>query len=252
MAARTRKSPKVVWLPPDRNNRFAIAPAAATTGADPAPFVIETQTTTGIINSEVVELLPLVGDAPMASALAGSTVTSLADFEGSSYRLRRIVGKVFVAIRQIPLAETVDVEVSSQLVTCGIIVLRVDSAGAPLLPASSYSPLQLDSARDPWVWKRQWALTNTALALTSIDGNQRRSLFPDSNCEYGSVMDGPHVDQKTARIISNEERLFFVCSTANMFETNAQGFGSAVRIWGDLRVLASMRSNQGNRRNASR
>lgn len=74
--------------------------------------------------------------------------------------------------------------------------------------------------------------------------------WPRSTSDYGSVYDGPHIDQKTARRISKEERLFFILSGVNV--GNAATTAGAVRLVLDYRLLASPLRVMGNRRNASR
>lgn len=64
-------------------------------------------------------------------------------------------------------------------------------------------------------------------------------------------MEGPHVDAKTARIVGPDQRLFLVV-TNTIQGGSAAGGVSSCEVITDLRVLASMRSSQGNRRNASR
>lgn len=77
------------------------------------------------------------------------------------------------------------------------------------------------------------------------------TVGPESNMEMGSVADGPHVDQKTARIVSSEERLFLTVSATVLTGSGGELVTSAF-VNTDLRVLASMRTSSGNRGNASR
>lgn len=188
-------------------------------------------------------VISVVHDVP---APVATELSSLADITQSSYRLRRIVGKIFVSLQQL---DDPNVQ-SSVIVTAGLIVLRVGDDALPLdTNLNHYSPQRQDSASDPWIWRRTWMLSNTfrATSPASFFGG---AFWPPTNADYGSVADGPHVDQKTARIISAEERLFLVVGTTSFDGTS--GFTLDLRVVTDLRVLASLRSNAGNRRNASR
>jgi len=76
--------------------------------------------------------------------------------------------------------------------------------------------------------------------------------IPWTNYAHGpAVADGPHIDQKTARTVSLEERLFLDVSVTNV-DVGAEGNDFSVNVVTDLRVLGSMRSGSGNRRNSSR
>lgn len=241
-----RRKARVVWLPPAPESRIGINPAIA--GYSPGGFQINLdQAAQPAIDAYVTGIIPLVSDIPSGSFQgSGLALETLTDIQGSGYRLRRIVGKVFVGLAQSSGATG---DIPQVLVTCGIIVLRVNPDGTPLLPVADYdqySPAIINSWADPWVWRRSWMLSNlveaTALGLP---------LYADTNQAYGSVMDGPHVDQKTARNVLMEERLFFVANA--MTAQTAGGTGnSRVLITGDLRFVASMRRTSGNRGNASR
>lgn len=196
--------------------------------------------------------MPLVKDEPQN--ITGTTET-LSDLEGSAYRLRRIVGKIFLQPQQI-VTNVSTAESLSFLVTAGIIVLRVDSAGAILSGTNNtYDPGSLDSTRDPWVWRRSWMLSNQAaiLALNTAAADSVDTIFPSSNINGygGGVADGPHIDAKTARVISDEERLF-LCVSAVGVNGTLQGQAAIIVGFGEVRVLGSMRKESGNRRNSSR
>lgn len=78
--------------------------------------------------------------------------------------------------------------------------------------------------------------------------------IPTENNGLGALagMDGPHVDVKCARIIGPEERLFLnVQSTILAASTDPQ-ITTITRVFADLRVLVTVKSSVGNRRNASR
>lgn len=247
MARRTRR-PAVVWLPLSNVSRIQL-PAAATDGTASSGFQLGVAVPSG--GPPGVQTIPIAKDEPQNIAANGQT---LSDLEGSAYRLRRIVGKVYIQPAQI--AAVTAQESTSFIVVAGIIVLRVDTAGNILSGNNNtYDPGSLDSTRDPWVWRRSWLLSNVVGigALNTAAPDSRPLIFPESNIQAyaGGVMDGPHVDAKTARVISDEERLFFTVSAVGL-DGETQGLQTVLAVFGEFRVLASMRKSSGNRRNASR
>lgn len=233
---RRRTKPRVVWLPNTNANSL---PGARSTWQ-----IFDVQPGAVTFGSSAVGEIPIVIDSeddPLAPD------TSLADIENSGYRLRRIVGKIFCFVDQ-------DVDRSLRVgVTAGLIIRRSDPATGLSYALSSADPTLLapddiSNQGDPWIWKRNWVLFNNA--------GQSGQVFsagpgPTSNIEFGSVADGPHVDAKTARIVSSEERLFLDVSVTILDDTisNAEPI---VQVVTDLRVLASMRTSSGNHGNASR
>lgn len=80
------------------------------------------------------------------------------------------------------------------------------------------------------------------------------SVLPATNFgnSGASALDSGHIDQKTARIVGPEERLFLdvsVTALAQELENNGITF---IDCAFEMRVLASIKSGSGNRRNASR
>lgn len=242
---RRRNRPRVTWLPNDLNNRLGVAPVAASSPIDSSTFIIaSTGPALGVAPD--VQIIPLVKDDntdDVASAQA-----TLSDLENSGYRLRRIVGKIQVFCAQNTAADAADPTMF--VVTAGIIVLKCSDGVTPNIAAAAINPATLQTAEDPWIWRRQWVLSDEV-------GGQAlgRNLFaPRSNIEtYGAgSMDGPHVDQKTARVINQDERLFLVISVAGA-DGSAQAPNPGLLLTlGELRYLATMRTTVGNRRNASR
>jgi len=227
-----RNKPRVVWLPPTNANSL---------GADERNgYQAFTVDVTGLIGEFAVAEIPLTIDA-QSDPLDPNT--SLADVESAGYRLRRIVGKIFCIQLQQAITNG-----PSVLVTAGIIVRRVDPESGTSLASldttgDTQGPGRLTNYSDPWVWRRSWILGNN-LATDSVQE------LPESNMEYGSVADGPHVDQKTARVVSAEERLFLNVSSTLL--QNGGELTTSTFVTTDLRILASMRTQSGNRRNASR
>jgi len=241
MARRTRR-PKVVWLPPNDSN--PLIPSNTSVFQE---FVVGVASTVVNTAGDVsVGEIPLTIDGTFD--LTDPDV-SLSDVYNSGYRLRRIVGKIFLAVTQ-------DQEDAPPVVgvTAGIIVRREDpSTGGSMAQAfgtRDISPDEIENAPDPWVWKRSWILGQNS-------ATQANTTFPPLNTTNFAVgagpamVDGPHIDQKTARIISQEERLFLDVSVRTI-QGAAVGLLTNVRVITDLRYLVSLRTTSGNRRNASR
>lgn len=235
-----RKQPRVVWLPTNDNKpaeelegtTWNSVPNLTVTGAEP------------IVNVEQGIVLDVPRDP---------TTESLADVESSGYRLRRIVGKIFV------YADTLDDASGIQAVgvTAGLIVRRVDSLGISLasqvgLGQNSCNPSLHENEMDPWIWRRSWVLLNPVL-FTASAGPELDIAATWNNSQFGSAMDGPHVDQKTARVVGPEERLFLdVSVTALIGADGVSEIPNDTLCFYEFRILGSMRTSSGNRRNASR
>lgn len=235
-----RKPPRVVWLPTNDNKPaeelegtvWNIVPNLTVTGATP------------IVNVEQGIVLDVPRDP---------SVESLSDVENSGYRLRRIVGKIFV------IGDTLDDASGIQAigVTAGLIVRRVDSLGTSLaaqvgIDQSECNPSLHINEMDPWIWRRSWLLLNPVL-FTAAAGPELDIPAPWNNIQCGSALDGPHVDQKTARVVGPEERLFLdVSVTALIGADGVSEIPNDTLCFYEFRILGSMKTSSGNRRNASR
>lgn len=235
-----KNKPRVVWIQP--SDDFAIDNVTLQSGVK--AFAVDVSAASPHASGEI----PLIIDAePDPQAVT----TSLADIQSSGYRLRRIVGKIWVIMNQ-----SDESAVSFGIVTAGIMVRRVDPTAATSLAATNaagaelISPNESENYSDPWVWRRSWLLGNNAGPLVPAT----RPELPESNIGALSALDGPHVDQKTARIVGPEERLFLDVSVRSNLtgEPSQDELAVSTLIICDLRILASMRASSGNRRNASR
>lgn len=249
MARRIRR-PSVVWLPLATTNRIN-SQAAANIGTQNGGFQFGVQVQPGLATG-FTQAIAIVKDEPQNITQSDQT---LSDIEGSAYRLRRIVGKIFIAPLQISEVDS-NSQASLFMVTAGFIILRVDPAGAILSGnLISYDTQSLDNARDPWIWRRTWMVSDVAQAnaQNAIQPDIKPIIYPPNNLTGygGGNMDGPHIDAKTARVVSDEERLILVVS-AIALDGATEGIPSAITVFGEVRVLASMRKQSGNRRNASR
>lgn len=242
---RKRKSPRVVWLP--QTNANTVGSAFGNLTASYQEFFVDVA---GDPGDFAVGEIPLVADG--TQDILAAAETSLADIYDSGYRLRRIVGKIFISCEQIASGGP-----TSVLVTAGIMVRRIDQTNglstAFLLAnaAELLSPGEIRNSSDPWIWRRSWQLNNL-ISGPALGVFAQTGITKNYGNQAGSALDGPHVDQKTARIIGPEERLFLtVSSTALTSGVDAQSTCNCV-ILTDLRVLGSLRQTSGNRRNASR
>jgi len=236
---RRRTKPRVVWLPNTNANSVA---ADNRNGIQFFFLDIDPLTAPFRGTAEI----PVVIDGEPNPLAADQT---LSDVENSGYRIRRIVGKIFVGRQQ----DTDAGSPFSTVVTAGLIVRRINpETGASLasLNATGFlqDPQDIENWGDPWIWRRSWWMCNGSsdAAPNSVD-------IPFSNMECGSVADGPHVDVKCARIVSSEERLFLnVTAQIPAGQEGGATITASHLVITDLRVLASMRTSTGNRRNASR
>lgn len=254
-----RKKPRVIWLP--LTNANDIGAAGDLTSTVYNAFIVPVSGTTGDVqNTEI----PIVLDAPQTAASA--TDSSLADIESSGYRLRRIVGKIWCALNQSSqgASSTFDGP-QTVIVTAAFMVRQVNAAGASLQSqnvggAQGLSPALIENTSDPWIWRRSWILGDR-FARGNLDPNIVVGVkptvineWPQNNFTYyaGGNADGPHVDQKTARIVAPEHRLFLDVSATTLLQGGDVALFSQVSVFTDIRVLGSLTANLGNRRNASR
>jgi len=222
--------------------------------------------TTGAINTLIT---PVTLDRPREGDDIGDD--SLADIVGSEYILLRIVGKL-LAYRTVDLAagagEVAFDNAPAVLFGCGFFVARANDASSgggedtPIGSASAterndnYSPLEADTVREPWIWRRTWILgchgnnvtpqMNGQLyggATDSPASPQGAFAFPPSTALYGSIADGPHIDSKVKRRIRQDDRLWFAISCCtwpiNTAINTERNFG--VRGYLDYRMFASLR-----------
>lgn len=177
----------------------------------------------------------------------------LSDYTQGGYLLQRVVGKLFVGMRQSTPTEP-NAALPGGIVTASLEILRTnpdDNNPTGLANVDNYNALSPGNERDPWIWQRSWMLSNGNATVFTEPYDQTWGYAPYTNCEYGSVLDGPHVDAKTKRRVGPEERLALVITTQAATE-HTQGFDDgAVDIIFQYRVLATpIRSS--NRRNTSR
>lgn len=234
MPARKRRT-KYTWLP--------ISGSAAQVEGDPQRANKRGVGIVSIDGAEDLEIIPLLLDTPAETANQDET---LADIIGSEYFIKRIVGKLFCSYSQVPGSQG-DIPVSV-LVTAGFFIARADTALGQGVPVgtddalNNYSPAAAINIREPWVWRRTWMLGNEALEALTVNS----PTWPGRNTSYSGVMDGPHIDARTARRVRKEERLFFALSCGRAFSDAQEGTpdGPANVNWLlDYRVLGALRKS---------
>lgn len=261
MARRIRRRPGVVWLPLTTENRLVTVPNGDSPAFGSYAVIIPPAS---VIGQQITGVFPVVADQPQ---LPTSLTSSLADVEGSAYRLRRIVGKIWVELDQNTVGGATDA--NDIIVTAGFIILEVETSLA-FLPKSAtqddYNVANFDGNRSPWIWRRSWRLGASGTAgageanffggvgvQAGAGGGPSFSPLPANNImtAAGGVMDGPHIDAKTARVVKDNERLSLVV-TATQISPGPSVSSAVIVATTDLRVLASLRRQSGNRHNASR
>lgn len=182
---------------------------------------------------------PLILDRPQEPTDLVTQNPSLSDIVGSEFICKRIVGSVFAAYNT-PASSTP----TSALVTCGIFVARADDL-VPNLPAgaataaevlSNFSPANLNNAREPWMWHRQWLLGNPN---STTAGTLPFRNAPITNMDYGELRSGPHVDCKSVRRVRQDERMWFAAATTNLIGDGATAGDVTVQF--HLRALGQLR-----------
>lgn len=176
----------------------------------------------------------LLDDTPQAGIVQPETPQwTLRDLvEGQSYVTERIVGKIWVSRTQDAGETVTDVPL---IIGVGIAVLPTDDAtGTADLANIDLDPLLQQNSGNPWMWRRTWILGQNGTA--GLDPE-----FPASNWQMGSVADGPHVDVKSKRRVSREQRLFIICSVGTMGLAIAGGDSATGHFGYDLRILGAMR-----------
>lgn len=191
---------------------------------------------------------------------------------GQEWKLLRVVGKVHAIYGgpRIDGGEGAGTHPPAVEFAAGLMVLRTDEEGNPQADLNEINPLAQESANDPWIWRRKWVLSSATWShLTTTSSsfpagseaqitNDMAVKWPFSTAEYGSVADGPHVDQKTRRRIGREERLYWlvagrVWDPARAVVSNpAYVYPGVVFYTMDNRFVGRLSSRMGNRNNASR
>lgn len=214
--ARTRRRRRGTWLP----NLGTLGPEGIPDDDDQGVF-LQLNIAAGEVDTKTI-VVPLTFDlSDEDSDLQDET--SLSDIIGSEYIIQRIVGSIYVS-RQ--TAITTNVVADCVKASCGLFVARqTDSTIDANIPIGandatelreSYSPSNVATVREPWMWRRTWLLGNQAQAAlnsnTIVTINANGANYPPTNVGYGNYMNGSGVDVRSKRRVRQDERLWFVAA----------------------------------------
>jgi len=263
VARRTRRRrPSVQWLP-----TLGLS-VGSSIGQYARPGGVEgTLQTTGLVtdtNQVIWDAFSLTYDYSFESTAVVLTSVdpeyqpSLQDLvSGNEYRLRRIVGKFFAHASSDEL-DSPAVQGAIVHAGLGFIISKTYDDGSPSTDFNEVNPLANNSTEDPWIWRRHWMLSPYGTYgfdnASDLRGNYAVANYPKNTAGYGSAVDGPHIDQKTARRIHRSERLFAVVAIRE-WKGDEGSACAPLRLdyCLDYRLLGSlMKGSAGNKRNASR
>lgn len=191
--------------------------------------------------TEVAQIVDLLEDEAPEEQASG---LPMGVYENNEYFIKRIVGKFFIATSQVANATAPE----AVLVAAGLFIARSEDSNiitdepigafGTTATRDNYSPFHVENNELPWIWQRTWILSNQKSTVGSGQGNE---TFPSNTAGYGSVMDGGHIDAKTARRVKKGERLFAIVA-ARQYPLNATSSTNAtVRAYIQYRVLGAMR-----------
>lgn len=177
---------------------------------------------------------------------------SLRDYtEGQDWFLRRIVGKLVVSSSAFDTTVAQELAWPSVIVTAGFFIGRAQESapGLPDYTSGETDPQVLENIRQPWIWRRTWVLGCAQVPSTNDATAEFSALYPNSNEEFGSALDGPHIDAKTLRRIRRFERLWYsisVMGNTSFFPNGVNGEANQqpnVNYNLDVRCLGAMRKS---------
>lgn len=242
-----RKAPNVVWLPPDTTHGIETASSDLSSPTAPAVMRGLIQVPPGASpGTYTVWTGGIAGDmANDESVLVNATTgVTLADIYRSGYRLRRVCGQFFAAWEQ------ADVDVDSPcnvMLTMALQVMQTDDNGNPAdVPAAI--PDIYETTRNPWIFRRSWILTNYAQNPTG----QKYGLISTGNAAL-NVREGTFFDQKTARTVGRDQRLFMMVQCTPLDGDPVGAATGNIFFWWNFRMLGSLfKVSSSNRRHSSR
>lgn len=254
---RTRRRKRWTWFP----ILGTTDPTEGTDDTDGRTFGVPFDGS-GATNAIVFPLIPDVQtDADATLGQAAQVLLALS----TDYEIERIVGKVWVSVSA-PADDGVVLAPKTILVGIGLFVAKqadTNAGGGPNIPIGAaslpellenFSPLSNDTARQPWMWKRDWILSTgrpnlaTASGPTNFEpvisvttaGAVQAAGAPTTNIGYGSVMDGPHIDCKVNRRVRSDERLWCIAA-ARSLDRILDNFNPSANVLGDMKGLINIR-----------
>lgn len=227
---RRRRRSRGTWFPTQYTVPNEGTPNAAVVGFDTSLAV----NGDGSLQTNV---LPLTFDVPNEGEHVNAD--TLVSIIGNEYLLKRIVGQI-TCVRNTEAKLSAAGYFSSSrpatLVAAGFFVARCDDANKDIPIGSTdrdaYSPLDVDTVREPWIWRRTWILgiaqsgnlSNSLLAATTsaplaqtggVAGEAYASFFPCSNIYYYNSLQSGYFDTKSKRRVGQDDRLWLAVATCN-------------------------------------
>jgi len=193
-------------------------------------------------------------DAPIEPDAVGDY--SLDDLIGNEYVVERIVGNAYIYVAQTAQGATA-ATLPAVIVCLGMFVGRADGQnqenpiGSANVEESSrnYNPLDNGTQREPWMFRRTWALSamlprtsdfGTSFQYTAFDFQRS---FPLTTAGYHGLRTGPFFDVKSKRRIGQDDRLWLVIAAKALSYVNPAPGGAnyLVNAFIDLRMLGALR-----------
>lgn len=228
---RGRRKQRYTWFP--------INPTFIGENSTPWTFYYGTSEVPAVIGgTPTIVAVPILQDQDQQTGQSDDGISLRDRVEGKDYALERVVGKVWCSLSQLTADGVGEYTATQALVAMGLAILPVDdNTGQPSLNDRDYDPLVADNSAAPWMWRRTWLLYNNLATPSPI------FTGPTNIGSYGSVMDGGHVDVKSARRVRREQRLFWCLSVVTIGTTGSGDVPVSQDIsWGyDFRVLGAMR-----------
>lgn len=225
MRTRRRREP-VFWLPTIGKN--------PSTGTKPVTDYNSTSVTVSATADDITTIIRQPFDTePLETAGAPGFPGDIIYATAQEYFLKRIVGKIWCDYT----GESPGSAPRFILASAGLFVSKT-GAGGGVVPTTydasiDYGVSAGTTVREPWIWRRSWILEHDTSLTVGV-----QARYPRSNAGYGSVLDGPHVDAKTKRRVSNDDDIHIALSASALEGGTMTGI---VNFYWELRGLASTR-----------
>lgn len=252
---RKRKRQNVTWFP----TIGASGGVAVENDVCGRPFQLSV-TPNGSVS---IALTPLTFDVPAeAEDVPSNEAGVLNAIVGNEYVIKRIVGKICAGLEQDRRSDNDPSTPIACLMGAGFFVARAGDGADSDNPIggtngtvlrTSYNPLHPDCIREPWMWRRTWMLGNQAHNVLGAGGStvasgQGPSTFPKCIQDYGDGYSGGHIDVKSSRRVSQDDRLWFVVAVTKFPIQGDVTFNEDLTLDGylDYRILGSLRKARNN------
>lgn len=234
-------------------------------GGENPPILPYTRTDLSVPNDGTtfaVSVVPIIYDVPQEAPYGDPAAHGLSTIVGNEAIIDGIVGTIFVA-RDITTGTSPDVVNGPYAIDvwAGIFVARADNPEGigVSLPAGwlagpndqhNFNPGLVDTAREPWMWRRFWRLGLLHGTVGSTEpfldpvvarnvmtlGNE--AMFPTANWYYANSETGCGVRVKTRRRIGNDDRLWLILAGK---AADASDEPAAVSCYADIRIHGALR-----------